>query len=132
MIWEFWEHEKDHGKSAKAYDVVFNGYNRDYTFANDPKHQRICTCKQCKTVIPREVPRLKLNGAYYYGAGFYCLSCGIQILEEKKAEYQQQKKELEKQIGALDGLLDTSEAVMNNEWYPKKMALGKMIQVMKE
>lgn len=132
MIWEFWKYEKHHGTKATAYDVVMNGSSRDWVFVNDPEHQRMCKCQKCGTKIPREVPRIKLDASYYYGAGYYCLSCGLRELRAKHADFERTKEEMENQMKNLEQMMDIAVEVMNDEWYSKKMALGKMFQVMEE
>ncbi len=129
MIWEFWEFEKYHGQNAKGYDPQLNGWSRSYVFHNEPKKQRRCKCQNCGTSIPREVPRVELLGSYYHKAGYYCLSCATRELKEKQNQLDGTVKELQKTIADIEKLLDISGAVMQNVWYPKKMALERMIQV---
>ncbi len=132
MIWEFWKYEKYHGAKATAYEVVMHGGGRDWVFANDPKNQRMCKCQNCGTKIAREVPRIKLDASYYYGAGYYCLSCGVKALRAKHHNFERTRDEMERQMKSLDTIIDIAHEVMEDEWYPKKMALGKMFQVMEE
>lgn len=132
MIWEFHTYEKEHGTKAKAYDVQINGQNRDFIFSNDPKNQRICHCQACSTKIPREVPRVKLEASYHYGAGYYCLSCGVKMLKRKRIQLENTKSVISTTIHGLSELEALSVKVMQDEWYPKKMALGKLFQVMEE
>jgi len=130
MLWEFYKYEDKHGEKSTAFDVQMNGGNRHFIFCNEPKKQRICNCHKCKTRIPREVPRIYLDGAYYYGSGYYCLSCGTKILQEKKADYEGTMDILKKEVANLDNLMAISATVMTDEQYPKRMALGRMLQVM--
>lgn len=132
MIWEFWKYEKHHGKKSTAYDVVLNGDSREFIFVNKPKNQRVCHCQKCGTKIPREVPRIKFDASYYYGAGYYCLSCGIKKLQEKHQELDRANQEITKEMKNLEELMKIADEVMNDEWYPKKMALGRMLQVIEE
>lgn len=130
MIWEFYKYEKEHGKKTTAYDVNLNGESRTFIFCNDPPKQRIAHCQKCGTKIPREVPRLKLDASYYYGAGYYCLSCGVRMLEEKAEDLKDKTKTIQKTVKELEELVDISDKVMQDEFYSKKMALARMIQVM--
>lgn len=132
MIWEFYQTEGKHGIHFTGYDVQMNGYSRNYVFCNEPKKQRICHCKGCGIKIPREVPRIKLVGSYYYGAGRYCMTCGKKEIARKKAEYEQVIDRLNAQITSIDGITEVADEVIDNEFYEKKMALGKMLQVMAE
>jgi len=132
MIWEFYKTEKYHGKSAKAYDPVLHGQSRKYIFSNYPPRQRICHCQRCRVKIPREVPRIFLSGSFYYGAGYYCMSCGLIVLEEKRKEMEEVTKKLTTSIENIEELKKLALEVMENEFYEKKMALGRMVQVMSE
>jgi len=132
MIWEFYKHEKHHGVQARAYEIVFNGANRGWRFCNDPKHQRIAHCKECGIKIPRSVPRLKFVGSWYYGSGYYCMTCGLKKVKEKRKIFYYALGRIQKEIKILDDLEKISNDVIGDEWYPKKMALGKMFQVMEE
>lgn len=132
MIWEFWKYEKYHGKKSTAFDIVFHGEGRSWVFTNNPSKQRKAHCQGCGTIIPREVPRLKLNASYYFGAGYYCLSCGKKELQKKKANLEYTNSSIEEEIENLKGLVKITEEVMNDpdEFYKKKMALAKMLRVM--
>jgi len=130
MIYEFWQYEKHHGKRAKDFDIVFNGERRDFLLANNPKAQRISHCQGCGTKVPREVPRVKLEASYYYGAGYYCLSCGIKKLIYRREHLERAKSKIGTEISKLQELEQVAKEIMNDEWYPKKMALAKMLQVM--
>ena len=132
MIWEFYKTENQHGKSATAYDIQMNGSSREFSFCNNPKEQRICKCQKCKTKIPREVPRIKFNASYHYGAGYYCMTCGIEQLRKKLHDFHYVETEIQKESKALEEIKKIAEEVMTDEWYPKKMALGRMFQVMSE
>ena len=132
MIWEFYEYEKYNSKHVTAYDIQMNGAGRQFVFTNNPKNQRMCHCQKCGTKIPREVPRIKFDASYYYGAGYYCLSCGVKRLQSKRAELERVKSVLSATIHGLTELETISEEVMLDKWYPKKMALGKLFQVMEE
>lgn len=131
MIWEFYKYEDKHGMKTTAYDVNLTGESRIYMFCNNPSKQRICHCQKCGTKIPREVPRIKLDASYYYGAGYYCLSCGIRMLEEQHEDLKDKVKTLQKTMKELTDLVEISDKVMQDEFYSKKMALARMIQVMK-
>jgi hypothetical protein len=115
MIWEFYKYEKDHGKKMIPLDPVLNGKNRELIFVNDPPNQRLCHCQGCHLDIPREVPRIKRVGQYYYGSGYLCMDCGMKELKEKKAEFLE--------------IVAVSEKVFEDEFYEKKMALAKLCQV---
>lgn len=132
MIFEFWEYEKYHGKKASACEVSVTGDSREWIFCNDPKNQRMCHCQKCGTKIPREVPRIKLEASYFYGSGYYCLTCGKQKLDEKYSNLNARKQEIEKTMDNLTKMMDISKEVMSDQWYSKKMALGRMLQVMEE
>jgi len=134
VIWEFYKSEKHHGKKATAYDVQLNGFSRALVFYNDPEHQRMCHCQMCKTKIPREVPRIKFLASFYYRAGYYCLTCGLKKLREKENELSTAKDTLDGQIKKLREVQKIAEEVINDpdEFYKKRMALGKMFQVMSE
>ena len=129
MIYEFYKYEKEHGMDSVAYDVQLNGASRNYVFCNNPPKQRICNCQKCNTKIPREVPRIKLDASYHYGAGYYCLSCGVRMLADKQKELKQVVDTLQDEMKNLDNLMDISDQVMKDEFYSKKMALARMIQV---
>lgn len=134
LIHEFWRWEKQHGKKSTAFDVVMNGYNRNYVFCNDPKNQRMCHCQKCGTKIPREVPRIKFDASYFYGAGYHCLSCGVKMIRAKMKEYNDVATKLKNEVKALDEIAILAEEIMTHpdDFYAKKMALGKMLQVMSE
>lgn len=53
-------------------------------------------------------------------------------MKEKYEEFQRAKETIEQEMENLEELMKISEGVMNDEWYPKRMALGRMCQVMKE
>lgn len=132
MIWEFYEYEGHNGKKVTAYDIQMNGSGRYFVFCNNPKNQRMCHCQKCGTKIPREVPRVKFDASYYYGAGYYCLSCGVKRLQRKRAELESVKSKLSATIQGITELEKIADEVMLDKWYPKKMALGKLFQVMEE
>jgi len=129
MIYEFYDSEDQHGKSSVAFDINFGGTGRKWVFCNDPPNQRVCKCQKCSTKIPREVPRIKLAASYYYGAGYYCLSCGIRQLENKQSHLKDAVKNITGEIKNLDVLMDVSEKVMNNKFYADKMSLARLCQV---
>lgn len=130
MIWEFYQTEEQHDKSSIAYDVVMNGQNRFWRFCNDPKNQRIAHCQECGIKIPKEVPRIKYDASYSYGAGYYCMSCGIQKIKNQREHFLDRKEAIEKELLTLDELEEVAKKVIGNEFYVKKMALAKMLQVM--
>jgi len=132
MIWEFWDLEESNGKKATALDPVVNGQGRIVSYHNDPKNQRMCECQKCGITIPREVPRLTLKASYYYGSGNYCMTCAKDVLKERVRVYQMTTKELGEEQKKMEELIDLTEKTENHPWYAKKMALGKMLQVIKE
>lgn len=132
MLWDFYEFENEHGKTFKAYDPTLNGQSRKVVFENNPKHQRICTCQKCGIKIPREVPRIALYGSYYYGAGKYCISCGIALIEQKEEWFTTIADELKLQIKVITEIVNAAKKVLKHPFYKKHMALGKMFQVMGE
>lgn len=132
MIWEFYKTEKENGTHARAYDVQINGTSRLFIFCNDPNNQRMCHCQSCGIKIPREVPRVKLDAAYHYGAGYYCMSCGVKKLRQKQNELKNVSEAMDKVVTELEDLQKLAKKVMENEFYVQKMALGKMFQVMEE
>lgn len=131
-IWSFHKTQKYHGKKATAYDVQLNGASRKLIFCNDPEHQRVCTCQSCGLKIPREVPRIKLRASFYWGAGYYCMSCGLKLLNRKKRELRDYSKTLSEEVKEIEEIEKISKEVIENEFYEKKMALGRMLQVMSE
>lgn len=132
LIWEFYKTEKYTGVKATAYDIVINGSSRSFIFCNDPSHQRLCHCQRCGVKIPREVPRIKLDASYFYGAGYYCMKCGIEKLREKEEAFKEVRNTMDSEIIKLKNLEKLAKEVMEDEFYPKKMALAKMLQVMEE
>lgn len=132
MIYEFYKYEDKHGKSSKAFEIEYRGESREFIFCNNPPKQRLCHCQGCGIKIPREVPRIKWIAAYYYGAGYYCMSCGLKLLERKKESFIRNKNILKEQIEKIQQLEQITKEVMEDEWYPKKMALGRLMQVVSE
>ncbi len=131
MIWEFYKFEKHHGKDANAFVVSFGGRSRRLVFCNNPKKQRKCKCQQCGTEVPREVPRLKLDASYYYGAGYYCLSCARVFLKKKVLSFRDDAKRITDEADKIDKLINITEEVIQDEWYEKKMAMGRLGQVIR-
>jgi len=129
LIWEFYKYEDKHGSDSIAYDIVFNGSGRLLSFQNKPEEQRKAHCQRCGVIIPREVPRIKLQASFYYGSGYYCISCGMEKLAKQKEHFEESQKIIEEQLEKIKELEKISEQVLNDEWYEKKMALGKMLQV---
>lgn len=132
QIWPFWRYEDKHGKKSTAFEIVFNGNNRNWLFVNKPKEQRLCRCQNCGAKIPREVPRVKLEASYYYGAGYYCLSCGFRKLEKRKEYLKWAKSKISKEIRNLDEIQKIVDEVMKEEQYSKRMSLARMLQVISE
>jgi len=131
MIWPFEDFEDKDGTAAEYYEVAFLG-RKKWVFTNNPPKQRVCKCTNCGTAIPREVPRLKLVAAYYLGGGYWCLSCGIRQLKRIREVMRERKNALEKVEKKLEAIERLSTEVMLFEQYPKRMALARMIQVIKE
>jgi len=131
-MWSFYKTESKNGMSATAYDIVMNGGSRYFVFCNLPLFQRICKCQKCGIKIPREVPRIKFRASFHYGAGYYCLSCGIEKLKWKLSQFKHAEFMVQKESKNVEELMKVAEEVMADELYPKKMALGRMFQVMSE
>jgi len=129
MIYEFYKYEKEHGKSSVALDVNFGGAGRKWVFCNDPPNQRMCKCHKCKIKILREVPRIQLDASYHYGAGFYCLSCGTDMLIDKQTSLKTSVDAINNEVKNLGKIVTIAEEVMQDEFYAQKMALGKLCQV---
>ena len=132
LIYEFYKTESKHGKCATAYDIQMNGSSRKFFFCNNPKEQRLCKCQKCKTKIPREVPRIKFNASYHYGSGFYCMSCGLEILKAKLGDFRHVTTEIQKESKSIEEIMKIAEEVRADEFYEKKMSLGRLLQVMSE
>lgn len=131
MIGEFYKHEHLHRKTIAAAAVSFTG-SSEYILKNAPSQQRKCTCKGCGIEIVREVPRLEFRASYHYQAGHYCPQCGLERIDRQKKHLERMKKEIEVQIKVSTEMKKGLEEIIADEWYPKKMALGKMFGVMKE
>lgn len=130
IIWEFYKTEGKHGTKATAYDIDLNGRSRSFVFSNDPAHQRTCHCQECDITIPREVPRIHFSAQYYYGAGYYCISCGMKKLDEKTDYYKDVIGTLEKEMENIKEILAVAEEVFKDEFYEKKMSMARLCQVM--
>ena len=131
MIGEFFKHEHLHGLEVSAADVTFTG-SSTYFLKNKPTRQRKATCKECGIVMVREVPRLEYQASYNYKAGHYCPECGLKRVAQQEAILLKVKEIVEREIKSARILCKGLEAIINDEWYPKKMALGKMFGVMQE
>jgi len=131
MIGEFYKHEHLHGLEVSGADVTFTG-SSTYFLKNNPSRQRKCTCKECGIVLIREVPRLEYQASYNYKAGHYCPECGLKRVAQQEAMLRRVKGIIEDEIKCAIALSKGLEEIINDEWYPKKMALGKMFGVMQE
>ena len=131
MIGEFYKHEHLHRKTISAASVSFTG-SSEYILKNAPSKQRKCTCKECGIVVTREVPRVEFKASYHYQAGHYCPQCGLKRIANQKRHLERMKEQIEKQIIVSGEMKKGLEAIIEDEWYPKKMALGKMFGVMQE
>jgi len=60
------------------------------------------------------------------------MTCGIEQLRKKLHDFHYVETEIQKESKALEEIKKIAEEVMTDEWYPKKMALGRMFQVMSE
>jgi len=58
------------------------------------------------------------------------MSCGIQKIKDQREHFLHTKTHIETELANLDELEEVAKKVMDNEFYVKKMALAKMLQVM--
>ena len=131
MIWPFRKYEKKHGTKINVWDFTLGGHSRFYVFHNNPLKQRKCECRRCNQTLTREIPRIQLDGAYYYSAGYYCLSCGIALLNRKKDELLGHRQTIDEAIAGMKKIEDIANKVQLEDYYAEKMALNKLIDVVK-
>jgi len=111
--------------------VTFTG-SSSFVIRNRPFKQRMAKCKSCGIKLPREVPRVAYLASYNYRAGNYCPTCAEKLILEKKRHFENVIKGLKQEVQMAGTMLKGLEDIINDEWYPKKMALSKMLVVMEE
>jgi len=60
------------------------------------------------------------------------MSCGIKILKAKLGDFHLVEIDVKKEAKAIEEIIEIAYEVMKDEFYEKKMSLGRMLQIMSE
>lgn len=119
----FKEEEKHNLKKAWFGYIRCFSKNSDFIFKHVGKGQRQVCCKACRTKIPKELPRIKVSGSWYYYTGHYCLKCAIEKISGDIEEKSGLAKNLQDNLAELIALLEVASHAASKEKYKDLMAI---------
>ena len=127
-----WEKEENRVDSIFAKLVYYNTWGENYVLRmkDNPATQRMVKCQDCGIILPRDVPRLSREGSWYRH-GHLCMDCGQNELTEFVRRMENIKSQIEEHITLGKTLRDCSSHVATDPRYKEKLAMGKLLQVMR-
>ena len=127
-----WKSGDNRVDSVFARMVYFNQWGENYIMRmkDEPTNQRTVKCQGCGIVMPRDVPRLSREGSWYR-KGHLCVECGIKEIDQFIQNMEVLNKEIQEHIALGRGLRECATEIAGDPRYPEKLAMGKMLQVMR-
>jgi hypothetical protein len=129
----FYPEDKDRIDGISARTPYFSTYSTNVTWGirDTPSTQRMVKCKECGTVIPRNIPRVWLEAAYRYNAGHYCMTCARERLAEIRSEYATHIDRAQEYVKTIEKLEAVTYNVTQDQRYIDALAMGRMISVIR-
>jgi len=118
--------------SVFARMVYFNQWGENYIMRmkDNPETQRTVKCQECGIVIPRDVPRLAREGSWYR-KGHLCMDCGKKEIDEFINNMRTLARQIEEHLALGKALKECAGDITSDPRYADRLALGKMLQVMR-
>jgi len=98
-----------------------------FVFKHIVKGQHTVRCKECRTKIPKDVPRIFISGSWYYHTGHYCLKCALRRIHEDIDEKEELVEFLKNNLADLYKLVEILSNTKEKEKYKELMTLGYLI-----
>jgi hypothetical protein len=92
-----------HGLTVLSFWVDVGGRMR-ITYQHSEVGYRAAHCRQCKILLPREVPRIHFWRSYSDWSGYYCLPCGLKHLDSHIANMKNWTEELQKSLATFENM----------------------------